>query len=239
LSHSKRFVLLLPWKTASQTMRLRLLPYNESPYSPFFHFNPYLGRVVHQHITAADFLGLPESTYGHLVAAFIRNPYDRTYAGFVQLQRDIQTQPQAEYPAQWVRDLVMQQLASNFLELARARFDFNTWVTSIREEQVFEAGRNTNWPLHPVHDWTHVADRQVVDHIGRVETFEVDFQALLARVGIRDVTQESINVTDMGASNTNPFGYRHVHRMSPEAIRTINRLFARDFDLFGYPQLPV
>ena len=47
ISHQKRFVMFLPWKTASQTIALRLQPYNESPYGRFFYFNSHLNRVVH------------------------------------------------------------------------------------------------------------------------------------------------------------------------------------------------
>jgi hypothetical protein len=51
ISNSKHFGMFLPWKTASQIMVERLVPYNESPYSRFFYFNEHLNRVVHQHIT--------------------------------------------------------------------------------------------------------------------------------------------------------------------------------------------
>ena len=92
ISHAKRFVMLLPWKTASQTMVLRLSQYNESPYNRFFYFNAHLNRVVHQHITCADFACLPESKLGYFLASYVRNPYDRAYSGFRQLQKDIKGQ---------------------------------------------------------------------------------------------------------------------------------------------------
>jgi Sulfotransferase family len=232
--------MLSPWKTASQTMRLRLRPYNESPYSAFFHFNPHLNRVVHQHLTVTDFRCLPESKLEYFVGSFVRNPYDRAYAGFVQLDRDIRKQPHVEFPEPWIRSLVMNQLASNYLQLARAHFDFDRWVALIEDGQVYEAGHNSNWPLHPAHYWTHVGQEQAVDFIGRVENFEEDFRAFLARVQIDTVEDVNTNVTDLqGASKTNPFGYRYVHRMKPESIRKINRLFERDFAYFGYPQIVV
>jgi hypothetical protein len=70
LSHAKRFVMFLPWKTASQTTASRIAAYNESPYSRFFHFNPHLCRVVHQHLICADFAALPESKNGYFLASF-------------------------------------------------------------------------------------------------------------------------------------------------------------------------
>ena len=54
ISHKNKFVMLEAWKTASQTLRARLRDHNESQYPGFFHFNPHLNRVVHQHITRAE-----------------------------------------------------------------------------------------------------------------------------------------------------------------------------------------
>jgi hypothetical protein len=64
ISDKSHFVLLSPWKTASSTSHLRLVAYNESPYSRFFYFNPFLQRVLHQHITYPEFAALPEGRKG-------------------------------------------------------------------------------------------------------------------------------------------------------------------------------
>jgi Sulfotransferase family len=165
ISHQKRFVMFLPWKTASQTTVLRLQPYNESPYDLFFYFNNYLNRVVHQHLTCAEFACLPESKLGYFTVSFVRNPYDRVYSGFRQLQEDIQGQTHARYPEPWIRDHVITQLAENFAQLCRAQFKFDEWLNFVRDEQVYEIGRNTNFPLHPAHYWTHVAGKRCVDSL--------------------------------------------------------------------------
>jgi hypothetical protein len=238
ISHKNRFVMLLPWKTASQTMVLRLWPYNESPYDSYFHFNPHLNRVVHQHMTIADFGCLPESRLGYLVAAFVRNPYDRVYSGFRQLQKDIQNQPALTYPQPWIRDLVMKQLSENFAQVCQAQFRFDRWLELVGEDQVYEAGRNTNFPLHPAHYWTHLAGRQAVNFIGRVEDFETDFQRFLAQVGIGPLDRVNANVVDLeGGAASNPQGYRYVDRMSGGSVEKINRLFAEDFELLGYERV--
>ena len=134
ISHKKEFVMLAPWKTASQTMHARLREYNESRYPRFFYFNRYLNRVVHQHITRAEFDCLPEAKLGYLTAAFVRNPYDRAYSGFRQLQEDIQEQPCRSFPEQWIRDLVRKQLAENYSQLRDAGFQFDAWVALLRDE---------------------------------------------------------------------------------------------------------
>ena len=240
ISHRKRFVMYLPWKTASQTASVRLMPYNDSPYDPFFHFNPYLNRVVHQHLTCAEFACLPESKLGYFAASFARNPYDRAYSGFRQLQKDIRDQPRASYPEPWVRDHVMEQLAENSSRLCRAQFDFDRWLDLLGDDQVYELGRNTNLPIHPSHYWTHIAGRRAVDFVGRVEDFEADFREFLARVDIdpAGTDPENANVVELeGGSAGNPHGYRYVDRMDARSIAKINRLFERDFDLFGYERI--
>jgi len=230
--------MFLPWKTASQTMLLRLAAFNESPYSDFYDFNPHLSRVVHQHLTCAEFVCLPESRLGFLTASFVRNPYDRVYSGFQQLQNDIRNQPLGEYPKDWIRDLVMKQLADNFSQLCQAGFQFDRWLALIRDEQIYEIGHNSSFPLHPAHYWTHVSEHQLVDFIGRVERFEMDFLEFLSRVGIAPMDPGNANVRDLeGASASNPFGYRYLERMNSQSIHKINRLFEKDFELFGYERI--
>ncbi len=238
ISHRKRFVMFKPWKTASSSMSARLDPFDESSHPKFFHFNPHLNRVVHQHMMCADFACLPESRLGYFAASFVRNPYDRVYSGFRQLQTDIRDQPHAAYPEPWIREHVMKQLAENFAQLCRAAFRFDEWLDLVGDDQIYEAGRNTNFPLHPAHYWTHVAGQQSVDFIGRVENFEADFQRFLDRVGIEPLPPVNANVVELeGGAPGNPHGYRYVERMHPRSIAKINRLFAKDFEIFGYEKL--
>ncbi len=230
--------MFLPWKTASQTIAVRLSAYNDSPYSPFFYFNTYLNRIVHQHVTCAEFACFPESRLRYFSASFVRNPYDRVYSGFRQLQRDIQDQPHANYPEPWIRDHVMKQLAENFAQLCQAQFEFDRWLELVREEQIYEVGRNTNFPLHPSHYWTHVAGQQAVQFIGRVESFETSFGEFLSLVGINSVEPVNANVVELDDKTArNPFGYRYVDRMNPRSLDKINRLFELDFELFNYERV--
>ena len=235
LSHKYKFVLLSPWKTASSTCHERLSSYNESLYSRFFQFNKHLNRVVHQHITFSEFLSLPEAQLGYTVGAFIRNPYDRAYSGFIQVQRDIALQPHAQFPDRWVKDLVMTQLTENSRRLIQSGYDFNEWILSIPEYEIFEVGRNTNFPLHPSHYWTHSSGTRVVDYIGKVERFEDDFSEFCLKVGIPVQPILNVNVTaSEEPRGSMPLGYKYLSRMSATAIARINDLFRKDFELFGY-----
>ncbi|MBM2816009.1 MAG: Chondroitin 4-O-sulfotransferase [Ignavibacteria bacterium] len=238
ISNQKRFIMFSPWKTASQTVAFRLQNYNDSRYDNFFYFNIYLNRVVHPHITCTDFSCLPESKLEYFKASFVRNPYDRAFSGFRQLQKDIKEQPYSNYPEPWIRDLVMKQLAENFSQLCQAQFKFDDWLELISDEQIYEIGRNSNFPLHPSHYWTHVAGKQFVDFIGKVENFEDDFRDFLNRVGIDNVPDGNLHVVDLeGGAKNNLFGYRYIDRMSQRSIEKINRLFEKDFELFNYKQI--
>jgi hypothetical protein len=238
ISHRRRFVVFLPWKTASQTLVARLKAFNESPYSLFFEFNPVLNRVVHQHMTCADFHLLPESRLGYFRASFVRNPYDRFYSGFRQLQKDIVVQPKAKFPSRQVRSLVMKQLGENQRQIDEAGGDFDRWVGLIDERQVLEQGRNSNFPLHPAHYWTHLGQEKVVDFIGRVERFESDMDALSAILKLGKLPAVDANVVELDArpSMGRP-GYRYADRMSKSSISKINALFSRDFEIFDYERI--
>lgn len=238
ISHRKRFVMFLPWKTASQTLAARLEHFNESPYSRFFHFNPHLNRVVHQHMTCADFLALPESRLGYFTASFVRNPYDRAYSGFRQLQKDLLEQPTFKFPDKWVKELVMKQLAENKVRLMRAKGDFDRWLDLVEDYQIYEQGRNTNFPLHPAHFWTHVAGAQAVDFIGKVESFDQDLDRFAELVDLGKLPRVNENVVELTTrAAKDGANYRYVERMNKSSIRKINRLFASDFELFDYAKL--
>lgn len=235
ISHKHRFIMLTPWKTASQTVRARLEPYNESTYPKFYYFNAHLNRVVHQHITCADLVNLPEGRLGYLLAAFVRNPYDRAYSGFRQLQRGMVEQLKWSYPDRWIGDLVKKQWLEIHAQFCRADFDFDKWISIVGDEQVYEVGNNSSFNLHPAHYWTHVAGEKIASFVGKVETFESDFQRFLAEVGIEHTDEVNANVTDlMGDAESNASGYRYINRMNSVSRSRITDLFARDFDLFDY-----
>jgi hypothetical protein len=236
ISHAKRFVILAPWKTASMTILARLGHLNESPYDQFYELNPILRRVVHRHLIYADFVSLPEARLGYFTAAFVRNPYDRVYSGFLQMQRELPVTPRVPYPDEHVRALVMRELTGNFGQLAASGYDFDRWVAGLEEGMVAEVGRNPSFPLHPVHYWTHYDGRQAVDFVGRVEHFEPDFARLCAAIGVSDYELVDDNVSDARTlAVDDPNGYRYVDRMSPASRKRIETLFADDFELFGYP----
>jgi hypothetical protein len=233
---SHKLVILLPWKCASQTLRARLQAINRSPYPEFFHFNPLLCRVVHQHLTLADFTALPESREGLRLAVFVRNPYDRVVSGWRQLLEDVGRQPRRQFEQPWIRDLVTQQLADNFALLCKAQFTMERWFLNLPSYQILETGRDTSLPLHPAHYYTHLGGRPVASFIGRVERFETDFAALCRMAGIDQPGVQTVNQSPDGGV-PDQHGYRYAHWLHPQTIARIEELFAEDFERFGYPLL--
>ncbi|HXP05957.1 MAG TPA: sulfotransferase family 2 domain-containing protein [Stellaceae bacterium] len=187
-------------------------------------------------MTYADFRALLEGRLGYAVASFVRNPYDRVYSGFIQVQRDQRNQPGEIYPAPWIGDLVLRQLAENAAQLDAAGGDFDRWLALVEEWQVYEAGRNSSFPLHPAHYWTHEDGRQAVDFIGRAESFEADFARLCRTFDLDNAGTANANVR-VDPSQTGRFGYKYAHLMSAASIDRIERLFDTDFSLFRYERL--
>lgn len=132
----------------------------------------------------------------------------------------------------------MKQLAENFAQLSRAQFKFDDWLQLVSEDQIYEAGRNSNFPLHPAYYWTHLGGDLAVDFVGRVEEFESDFQRFLDKVNITDARRVNSNVVELeGDADSNSHGYRYIGRMSARSTDKINQIFKRDFELFGYDQI--
>lgn len=224
---------MAPWKTASSSCHSSLASFNQSAYPRFFHFNPHLNRVVHQHATLADLLALPEGKLGYAIGSFVRNPYDRAYSGFLQIQRDVENQSRLHFETEWIGALVKTQIATNMSRLISAGLDFNKWIQILPAHEVFEPGHNTNMVLHPCHYWTHVNGEQKVGFVGKVEQFDADFERFCDFVAIEQPAIQVANVST-GQVQQATGESRYAARMSRAALDRINELFALDFDYFGY-----
>jgi hypothetical protein len=234
--HAARLIMLLPWKTASQTIRARLANDGVSPYPVFHAFNPALGRVASQHLTMADFAALPEAALGYRMAVFVRNPYDRVVSGFAQFLRDTQWQPGAQFPEPWIRNLIVEGLAANLALIDACGRELNAWIGRLPEQKVLDV-RDCTLPLHPACYWTHRDARLAVDFVGRVESFEADFGRLCAAYSLRPGHAQNENESPALPARPDAHGYRYAHLLSAGSISRINRLFAQDFDAFGYARL--
>lgn len=235
---ASRLALLFPWKTASQTLQARLGHLGRQPYPKLPAFNPRLRRVVHQHLTLADWEALPESREGYRVAVFVRNPYDRVVSGFRQLLRDVQVLPRLRHPSPMVRELIAEQVGRIYAGLSRAAFDVDRWFQQLPTHDLLEAGQNVALPLYPCTYWTHGEAGQKAEFIGRVETFEVDFQRMRERYALPPTSAENANRSDDLPARPDANGYLYAHRLRPRTIARINEVFAEDFEQLGYARLP-
>ncbi|WP_245445557.1 sulfotransferase family 2 domain-containing protein [Mesorhizobium kowhaii] len=206
-------------------------------YPRFFYYNGFLNRVVTQHATLADLTALPEGKLGYKVAAFVRNPYDRAYSGFIQIQRDFQEQPKVEIEPAWITHLLRAQIATNMSRVISAGFNFDAWINLLPDYEVYEPGHNTNMVLHPCHYWTHVNGEQLVGFVGKVEQFEHDFHRFCDYVDIEPPVVQLSNVSEHETEPTTGDTCKYAGRMSRRALDRINELFAKDFELFGYDML--
>jgi hypothetical protein len=180
---------------------------------------------------------LPEANLGYRIAVFVRNPYDRVFSGFQQIMRDTQMQPKQKFPAEWIHQLVTQQIADNFEEACMAGYDLNRWFAKLAPHKILESGRNTNLFLHPCHYWTHRIDKQAVDFIGKVEDFEEDFRRLCETSKLTPVSNQSVNQTKIQDLPVSEDIYRYASLFNKNNIAKINAIFKPDFDLFDYAPL--
>jgi hypothetical protein len=188
-----------------------------------------LNRVAHRHIGCADFVAYPEAAVGYTTAAFVRNPYDRVYSGFIQVRRDLKTQIDAPFPAPWIRELVPKQLEENRARLIAADCDFDRWVADLPADRIREVGIDTSFPVHPAHYWTHLSGERYVSFVGTVENFEADLAAFCGRV---DVAVPPAIDRDVSGGAVAPAGaYRCTGAMNAASIEKINALFDEDLQL--------
>jgi hypothetical protein len=229
--------LLLPWKCASQTLQLRLQAHSKPKYPKLFYYNTFLHRVCQQHLELGGFLALPESKMGYALAVFVRNPYDRVYSGFQQLIRDIKVIPKLQFKNQWVKELVLSDIAENHKTLEEAQYDVNKWFNLVRPYQILESGRNTCFNLYPASYWTHSNGQLIPDFIGYVESFEKYFLKLRNTFGIQCISLDNANVSNPNLKSVDHARYQYIDRFDDKTISKINALFHDDFMNFGYKKI--
>lgn len=154
-----------------------------------------------------------------------------------QTLRDIQNLPRIHYPQPWVRELVMEQVASIYASISRAGFDVDRWFQQLPAHAILDAGHSICLCLHPVTYWTHRGHQPVADFIGRVENFEADFDRMTRRYGITGMPHRDANRSDPQLARPDRHNYLYAQGLAPRTIAKINELFSADFELLGYPKI--
>lgn len=214
VSHKHKFIHFLPWKCGSSTAQRRFAKYNESPYPDGSYFNKLLLKQSNKHIGLSDFLKLPEASLGYYKISFVRNPYDRLYSGFLQ---------------RW-QSVVVNGSQPNAPDSKIVPFGWSSWLKDyvvprfLKDSSVF--GRFC-------HEYTHYEGDKYVDFVGRIERMDSDTQKICDRLGL-SVDYSKVNNVKTSYKLTNPFGYKYIDKYSAEQIEIVNKIFAKDIELFGY-----
>ena len=143
----------------------------------------------------------------HLVFGFVRDPYSRMYSAFQQHRK------------------------MNFPD---RELDFNEFAnTHLNEHSVFRDANLCHFM--PQHFFFYLGRKCMVDYIGRHERAVVD-RAVLSE--LLDIDLSSAN----GAENVSALrleaGEKSLGEIfEPRTLSLCNRLYARDFLLFGYPRI--
>ncbi len=80
-------------------------------------------------------------------------------------------------------------------------------------------------------------DAPAVDFLGRVETFERDFDGLCLTFGLTVSERVDVNRRDTTPTPGPDAETKYAQRMTRRTLDKLNRLFEKDFDLFGYIRL--
>lgn len=212
ISHRYRFLYFVVPKTGSATLRKSLEPFVD------------IGWPVtqgEQHTTVPSFLRSEHASLfdDYFKFTFVRNPYDRLYSGYLQDRYAAEKSPRWAKAKKPVFD--------------RIGDDFNAYFN----DHVVHADVENDWQwicFCPMSEFAvHPGGDMAMDFIGRAESLEQDIGELAATLGVPMLKAPDENVRQ-GICLTEPKYLRHFDRAT---VAAVNRLYRRDFELFGYPML--
>ncbi|MFC5570454.1 sulfotransferase family 2 domain-containing protein [Lysobacter yangpyeongensis] len=212
ISHRHRFLHFVIPKTASATLRQSLAPFADIgwPVSKY-----------QQHVTIAAFLRSEHAPLfpDYFKFAFVRNPYDRIYSGYLQDRYAAETYPR------WIRAK-----KPLFDEIGD---DFSTYFN----EYALKADLENDWQwicFCPMSAFTvDAGGKLAMDFVGRAENLAQDIATLASRLRLPLEKAPDENVRQ-GLCSAEPKYLPHFDRRT---IFAVNATYRRDFELFGYPML--
>lgn len=218
ISDSQRFVFVHNPKCGGTAVRRQLMPFDTCN-DRFWgiEMREDLGRRVDKaHIPLESLQEVFPDAFEKLMQyfsfTFVRNPYQRFISSYNEQRRlKLPALESAEFKPYCDE---LNSLIDDKVQPARIRglFQFRHFV--------------------PQHFFTHIGEEQVVKFIGRVETLEADLLEA-ARLGGLDLGISRVPVSNVRAKGGQP-DIEHV--LTRKSINTINRVYRRDFALFGFDQ---
>lgn len=159
-----------------------------------------------------------KGTESYFKFTFVRHPYDRLYSGYLQDWFAAANYPKWTAAKQPIFDLIGD--------------DFNRYFG----DYVMASDIRGDWKwicFCPMEEFTHHRGKSIIDFVGRSESFAHDLKALSERLGISIEKASDENVRP-----SSPVGNRkYLAKYSRATIENVNRIYARDFELFGYEML--
>ena len=220
ISDTKKFIVFQPWKCASSTLYLRLEQYDSKRYPQDIYYNEILKKDSHKHILLEDFFKLPESSLDYSRICFVRNPYDRMYAGYLQRKLEIATR--SEY-------------TSDSLYIMSG---FSSYLSDYILPTYEKTGKVWGGFLH---EYVYFKNQKKIDFVGYVERFENDFKKIFNQCGVA-YDPRMDNVKNKPKPPCNPDSmeisdYKYFEKYTSDELEIVNSVFAKDFELFDYCRL--
>ena len=243
VSDKYKLILTLPQKCATGTLQLRLSEVRDlEPYAQGgAWYCRELDKLVSKHMKVEDIVKLKDFKRRRKFyrACFVRNPYDRVYSWF-----------------EWFSFSYKQRVECGKLDFAKHQLASNKDIDGVHLAFV----RNSEWMGRALEkckgnfndflrlnqnryslasSFTHYKGKKWVDFLGRVETFEDDFEDFCELceldVNLFDNDDKSFNASQLPSRIPQTIeDHKYLSRYSEESIKIVNDIMKDDFKLLGY-----
>lgn len=219
ISDTKKMIVFQPWKCASSTLHLRLGQYDNKKYPQDVYYNEILKKISHKHILMEDFFKLPESSLNYSRICFVRNPYDRMYAGYLQLKQQIKNNRRMP----------------DFKGKQYVESSFSSYLSDYIVPTYEKTGQVWGGFLH---EYVYFKNQKQIDFVGYVERFENDFKKIFNQFKVA-CNQDMANVKNKPKQSCDPHNmkiadYKYLKKYTSDELQIVNFIFAKDFELFNY-----
>ena len=224
INDKNKFLWFQPWKVASTTTYARLSKYDNGqlPQKKYYDYN--LKKNISKHIFYTDFLKLFKYKSSYTKICFIRNPYDRFYAGYLQNICDFSTNKCTHEGA--YKKLIESGSFKDWMIFAYNKFIQNKYF----------------WSNHLLSEYCCFENKLVIDKIGYMENFDQDFEKICSELKLTyTYTNENVKykkeVISCNPQEMKESDYRYLDKFDSDGIRIVNDIFSKDFELLNYKKV--
>jgi hypothetical protein len=242
ISDTHRLILMLPEKCCSSTLEARLKNiHTPTDIGGEARFNHEINRILTRHIRLKHALRLQtfKQRSEYLKACFVRNPYDRAYSWFGWIKKAHTQRTQSGFFDQKEPAI---QSGNNEDPLSKRQLEHAIKIRTLLNEADYDF--NHFLRIAPEHFrlnslFTHEKKKCIMNFIGHVERFEVDFSRLCNAIGFQNYTIENINIGSEQQQHCDPSNmqideHKYLKCYNSASVAHINHTFKLDFKYFGY-----